>query len=127
MIDIKRMKYSSPGFWKELDVLLAWEEAADMEIEDTVRTILSDVRSGGDTAVLEYTRRLDQRTVSSADDLQISVAELEAAFNELDAEQRVGMVLSADHRAPETLASVFLCGAGVRNFIYSSDPKNKAA
>jgi len=95
MIDIKRMKYSSPGFWKELDVLLAWEEAADMEIEDTVRTILSDVRSGGDTAVLEYTRRLDQRTVSSADDLQISVAELEAAFNELDAEQRQALETAA--------------------------------
>jgi histidinol dehydrogenase len=95
MIDIKRMKYSSPGFWKELDALLAWEEATDREVEDTVRTILADVRSGGDTAVLEYTRRLDQRTVSSADDLQISTAELEAAFNELDAEQRQALETAA--------------------------------
>lgn len=59
------------------DAFEARLEGASAGAEDAVRAILSDVRSGGDRAVLEYTRRWD---FDGASALRVPAAEIEAAY-----------------------------------------------
>lgn len=55
---------------------------------DGVRDIIRDVRSRGDAALLEYTRRFDGVALQS---LEVSTAEFAAAERALNAEQRVAI------------------------------------
>jgi histidinol dehydrogenase len=87
-MNIRRLSSRTAGFDEELTKLLAFEEAADEEIESTVRHILTLVRIRGDAAVLEYTRKFDRMEVSSAAELELPQTELRAAFDGLPAEQR---------------------------------------
>ena len=63
---ISMLDSSRADFRDRLDRLLAYEPGADAAIEQTVATIVSDVRRRGDAAVLEYTRRFDRLQIESA-------------------------------------------------------------
>src|SRR6185295_10013603 len=58
-------------------------------------SILADVQSRGDAAVLEYTKRFDGVDVSSVSALEISQAELQAALASIPAKQRVALEAAA--------------------------------
>jgi len=86
-MNIKRLSTKQTGFNAELDKLLAFEETADEKLEATVAGILADVRKRGDAAVLEYTKRFDRLTLQNAAAMELSRAELRAAFDGLPVEQ----------------------------------------
>ena len=59
-------------------------------VRDGVAEIIADVRSRGDEALLDYTRRFDTAGAEPAA-LRVAVGELEAAASDLDPEVRAGL------------------------------------
>ncbi|MDP3514398.1 MAG: histidinol dehydrogenase, partial [Sulfuritalea sp.] len=57
---MRRLSTLDTGFLATLDALLHFDHSTDDAIEQTVGEILRRVRSEGDAAVLDYTRRFDQ-------------------------------------------------------------------
>lgn len=93
---IRRMDAREPGFLADLDALLAFEGGADARINDAVGEILSAVRTTGDPAVIEYTRRFDRLDVSGMAQLELPHSELKAALDSLSVEQREALREAAD-------------------------------
>lgn len=85
---ITRLNSSNADFQNQLDQLLAWDSVADEEIMNTVRGILQQVRTRGDAAVLEYTRRFDRRDEQDMQALQVPAEQLQAALDDLPDSQR---------------------------------------
>lgn len=95
MLGIKRLDTADSGFYTRLDELLAWESVSDAGVNETVRAILADVRRRGDAALLEYTRRYDRVEAVTAQGLEIPVARLRQALDDLPAAQRADLELAA--------------------------------
>ncbi len=72
-----------------------WSGETDAEIESRVASILADVQQRGDEAVLAYTQRFDGLQAASVDDLELTQAELKAAFDGLPAVQREALQAAA--------------------------------
>ncbi|HET7033471.1 MAG TPA: histidinol dehydrogenase, partial [Casimicrobiaceae bacterium] len=85
---------AAPGFDAELDRLIAFEIAQDDEIDRTVSTIIADVRTRGDAALLEYTKKFD-RVDTDARGLRITDAERAAAAAKVPAAQRDALAFAA--------------------------------
>jgi histidinol dehydrogenase len=92
---IKRLSSQQADFDAQLNSLLAFESTQDEKLEATVAAILADVRSRGDAALLEYTRRFDRMTVRNATDLELPKASLRAAFEGLPIAQRTALEQAA--------------------------------
>ncbi|MDD5174905.1 MAG: histidinol dehydrogenase [Sterolibacterium sp.] len=92
---IRRYSTREPEFLAQLDALLAFEASADAGIEKAVAEILVNVGTLGDDAVLDYTRRFDRLDVKTMAELEISSAELGAAFNGLPEQQRQALEQAA--------------------------------
>ncbi len=56
---------------------------------------MADVRERGDTAVLDYTAQFDHVTAQSVRDLELSQAELKAAFDSISPELKAALVSAA--------------------------------
>ncbi|NNJ96341.1 MAG: histidinol dehydrogenase, partial [Gammaproteobacteria bacterium] len=95
MIDIARLKTVDPNFDARLDELLAWEQSTDSEVVTTVTQILDDVRKDGDTALLEYTRKLDRVELKSAAEMELTSDELHAALHAIDDGHRQALEAAA--------------------------------
>lgn len=95
-MNIRRFSTKDSDFDKNLKDLLAFETAQDDSIDVVVANILKDVKTRGDTAVLEYTNRFDKTNAHQLSDLEIGHAELLAALNSLPAEQRAALQTAAD-------------------------------
>jgi len=93
---IRRMDVNDPNFFSDLDALLAFEGGADTRINQAVSEILAAVRSTGDAAVLEFTRRFDRLDVRSMAELELPQSELQAALDGLPAEQREALHVAAE-------------------------------
>lgn len=93
---IRRLDAREPEFLSTLDALLAFEGGADARIHEAVSEILQAVRTTGDAAVIEYTRRFDRLDVASMAELELSKAELKAALDGLTVEQREALRIAAD-------------------------------
>lgn len=87
---IRRLHSSDPVFKEQLKSLLANTDEPTIEISRTVESILADVRTRGDTALLEYTNRFDDRD-ASIEDIEIGAAEFEAAVAAIPEELRQGL------------------------------------
>ncbi|RMG30554.1 MAG: histidinol dehydrogenase [Gammaproteobacteria bacterium] len=95
-LKIRRLSTRSPDFWPALERLLAWEAVADEAVTSRVRTILEAVRTRGDAAVVEFTRRFDGRDVHEMRELEIDAARLEAALDRIPARQREALAFAAE-------------------------------
>jgi len=84
---INRLAHTDADFETRLQTILERSEGTDPAIEQTTRDIIADVRSRGDTALLEYTNRFDRRDAAIAD-LEIPQESLAAALAELAPELR---------------------------------------
>src|ERR1700709_230703 len=96
MLKIKRLTSTDAGFDAALKTLLAFEGAQDEQVDAVVAGILKDVKQRGDDAVLDYTKRFDRLAVQHMPDLELSQAELQAALENLPAEQRTALQQAAD-------------------------------
>ena len=93
---IKRLSSQQADFTAQIDALLAFEATADDRIESTVAAILADVKSRGDDAVLEYTRRFDRLEVVNAAALELPASELHDAFTALPEAQKLALQQAAN-------------------------------
>jgi histidinol dehydrogenase len=92
---IKRLNASDENFTAELQTLLAFESTAESTVEETVRSILADVRQRGDQAVIEYSNRFDRLAVDNFPALIIGHPRLSAALDGIGAEQRDALETAA--------------------------------
>ena len=95
MLNIKHLTSSAPDFWQRLQQLLAWEETTDQTITRSVQDILTAVRARGDAAVIEYTQRFDQLSVTSMAELEIPAARRLQALQNLPNMQRQALETAA--------------------------------
>ncbi|MDY0012630.1 MAG: histidinol dehydrogenase [Rhodocyclaceae bacterium] len=93
---IRRLDARSPEFLSTLDALLAFEGSTDARIETVVTEILQAVRTLGDGAVLDYTRRFDQVEAHAMAALELPRSTLKAALDGLSVEQREALRQAAD-------------------------------
>ncbi|HRF13808.1 MAG TPA: histidinol dehydrogenase [Candidatus Accumulibacter phosphatis] len=96
MIEIKRLSSTDADFQARLDALLAFEAAQDACVEQTVASILSEVKAHGDAAVIEYTRRFDALRVHSMAELELSQNKLQQALSSLPPAQRQALEAAAE-------------------------------
>jgi histidinol dehydrogenase len=95
-IAIRRLDTTDEDFYTQLDALLAWEQVSDAQVEQTVREIISNIRTRGDAALLEYTNRFDRMQVAAVADLEIDTARLEQALAGIAAQQREALERAAE-------------------------------
>jgi histidinol dehydrogenase len=90
-----RLSTVSADFEAQFSQRLHWSAETDHAIEQRVADILADVRVRGDAAVLEYTARFDGLQVAAMAELELTQAELKAAFDSLPAAQRGALEAAA--------------------------------
>lgn len=95
MIAIRRLTSGEPGFEARLSELLAFESAQDPAVEAAVAEIVEAVRTRGDAALLDYTRRLDRLEVERAAALEVAPGELERALARVSAATRAALETAA--------------------------------
>ena len=84
---IKRLDTISKDFDSELQSLLSSTDEPDQSIVELVSNIISEVRSRGDDALLEYTNQFDRRS-ANIDALEISKQELKSALDRISGSLR---------------------------------------
>jgi histidinol dehydrogenase len=95
MIPIRRLSTTQPDFDAQLAGLLAFESAQDPQVDAAVAAILADVRTRGDAALLEYTRRFDRFEAPSVKALEVSKAELQKARRRIGKTTRAALEAAA--------------------------------
>ncbi len=90
-----RLSTAQPDFEQRFKERLHWSGETDAAIEQRVAEILADVRQRGDAAVLDYTARFDGVQAATLQDLELSQAELKAAFDALPVAQREALMAAA--------------------------------
>ncbi|MES2354555.1 MAG: histidinol dehydrogenase [Pseudomonadota bacterium] len=96
MVAISRLISSAPDFDSKLSRLLAFESTDDARIEVTVAEILGRVKTEGDSALLEYTRRFDRLTAASVAELELPKKRLQTALANLAAADRDALMFAAE-------------------------------
>jgi histidinol dehydrogenase len=91
-----RLSTASATFDADFKARLHWSAQTDADIEQRVADILADVQQCGDAAVLEYTARFDGLQAASMAELELTQAELKAAFEALPDEQRQALQAAAE-------------------------------
>ena len=90
-----RLSTASSQFEAEFTARLHWAADTDAAIEQCVAEILADVQVRGDAAVLEYTARFDGLASASMQVLELTQAELKAAFDAIPDAQRSALQAAA--------------------------------
>lgn len=83
----------------KFDAILSRSEETGREVEQVVLEIIADVRTRGDAAVLELTRRFDRLEADRIEGLEVSAAEIEAAFAKVSAEDIAALKLASQRVA----------------------------
>lgn len=94
-MQIQSLCSSSATFARELQLLLAFEAAQDPALEARVREILHAVKTAGDTALIDTTRRFDRWSVASAAQLEIPHARCAEALTNLPMPVRTALEAAA--------------------------------
>lgn len=95
-ITLTRLDATSADFNSQLDRLLAWNESEDQSVHQRVLEIITEVRIQGDQALVDYTNRFDQRSVTRAAELELSQAQLKAAFEAVPEAQAKALQTAAE-------------------------------
>ncbi|KTQ85485.1 histidinol dehydrogenase [Aureimonas ureilytica] len=95
----QRLHISEPDFEQRFRALLAAKREASVDVEATVREIVSDVRRRGDAALIELTARFDHLELTP-ETLRVPEAEIEAALEATPPETRAALDLA--HRRIES-------------------------
>lgn len=93
---INRLSSTAANFDSRLGELLHREMIVAEDLTTTVVGILKDVRSNGDSAVLEYTRKFDGFSANTMEDLSVGPEQMAAALESLDDEQRAALIHAAE-------------------------------
>ena len=85
---VRTLDSRSPGFGRTLSRLTAFDAAQDARVDSAAAAIVEAVRTRGDAALLEYTRRFDRLPVRRARELELSRRTLAAAWRSLGTIER---------------------------------------
>ena len=92
---MRTLTSTDSDFDSQLNELLAFETVNDKDLLATVDDIIDQVRKDGDKAVLALTQKFDQHPAKTMLELELTKAELEAAFVGLDADVREALMTAA--------------------------------
>ena len=95
-VSIKQLDFSDTNFSEELNKALAWDSISDAAVQDSVASILSDIKTRGDDAVVEWTNKLDRLKAGSIEALEISQEELKNSLYLIPTEQAEALQKAAD-------------------------------
>ena len=90
-----RLSTQDADFEARFQARLHWSADTDAAIEQRVADILADVQQRGDAAVLDYTARFDGLSADSVSALELTQAELKAAFDAIPEAQRQALEFAA--------------------------------
>lgn len=96
MIEIKKLSSTMTDFESQLESLLAWDAVSDTAVTDIVKEILQSVKTEGDDAVLDYSRRFDRIDAKTMADLEISLDRAEQALQTIPKAQREALQAAAE-------------------------------
>ena len=96
MTEITQLNSSDADFRDKLDAMLAWESVSNDAVNGVVLDVIKNIRERGDAAVVEYTNRFDRMSAASMAELEISQERLQQALNNISADQRAALELSAE-------------------------------
>ena len=105
-----RLASTSATFESDFAARLHWSADQDAAIEQRVASILADVQARGDAAVLEYTARFDGLDAPGMAALELTQAELKAAFDAIPAVQRDALQAAAARVRSYHAAQKKACG-----------------
>lgn len=91
-----RLSTAAAGFEEQFKARLHWSADTDAQVEQAVTDILGAVQQRGDAAVLAFTKKFDGLDAPSVAALELTQAELKAAFDALPAAQRQALQAAAD-------------------------------
>ncbi|WP_026841197.1 histidinol dehydrogenase [Citrifermentans bremense] len=86
------------GFQAKFDAIVERGEESGREVEEVVLGIIADVRSRGDEALLEYTRRFDMLSCDAAG-LEVTPEELDKAIAQVDPKDLGALKLAVERVA----------------------------
>ncbi|AHF01632.1 histidinol dehydrogenase [Thiomicrospira aerophila AL3] len=92
---IRRFDANEADFNTKMDQILSWESVSDDRVNQVVKEVVMDVRQRGNQALMDYTAKFDQLTLTDQAQLEIPQARLQQALADLPAEQREALELSA--------------------------------
>jgi len=95
MAEPRRLSTREAGFEAAFASLTAFEAALDEGVERATAEILEAVRSRGDAALIDLTRRFDQWTPRSAADLEVPPEAAREALAKLDSREREALEFAA--------------------------------
>jgi histidinol dehydrogenase len=90
-----RLSTCDAGFEDALAARLQWSDETDAQVEQAVTEILAAVRSRGDAAVLEFTRRFDGLDAPDVAAMELSAAQLREALESLAPGRRAALEMAA--------------------------------
>ncbi len=90
-----RLSTQDADFEARFQARLHWSADTDAAIELRVADILADVQQRGDAAVLDYTARFDGLSAGAVSALELTQAELKAAFDAIPQDQRQALEFAA--------------------------------
>ena len=105
-----RLSTAQADFEAQFQARLHWSADTDSAIEARVAEIVLDVQERGDAAALAYTARFDGLNAERMADLEISAAELRAAFEGLPPAQRSALQMAAQRVRSYHEAQKSACG-----------------
>ena len=88
MLNIRRFNAQDDSFQAEFADFLNANIEPSADVSATVQKIIADIRENDDAALLKYTRQFDRLDVSSAQQLEFSQQEIQAALESIDSAQR---------------------------------------
>ena len=94
-LTVRRLSASDSQFSEDLATLTAWSAVADNDLDATVRDILHQVRTQGDSAVIDFTAKFDRFPVSSMADLTIGRETIQQALADIDPAIRAALEQAA--------------------------------
>lgn len=92
---MQRLNSSDSTFYKDLAALTSWSAVADVEFENVVRSIISDVIEKGDDAIIEKTRNFDNRPDFSINEMEVSQETMREAYNALGSSLKNSLEMAA--------------------------------
>jgi len=95
-LKIKKLDATTPDFSTQLQALLTYDETDDLEVRQRVLAIIADIRKTGDSALIAYTNRFDNRSVTAPGELQLGQDALKAAWDSLPPEQAEALKTAAE-------------------------------
>ncbi len=91
-----RLDSSATEFNRQLESLLSWDAATDLEIHQRVLEIITNIRKHGDQALLDYTNLFDLCKFKQPAEMELSQAALLHAWNNLPSQQAIALQTAAN-------------------------------